>query len=405
MSNRHRAGPIAQMDILQIQFGDVNKHDLPEWPGIGEYLAESCNSPTSASCNQKQIAARVLWYAVGLNELSTGYDMVWLSVLDLVPVLEGHTPAVALRNAQELARHVERLGYSRYWVAEHHNMVGIASAATSVVIGYIAGSTSTIRVGAGGIMLPNHAPLVVAEQFGTLECLYPGRIDLGLGRAPGTDRQTLAALRRDPMAAESFPQDVVELQALLGPVQPGQTVQAVPGAGTNVPLWILGSSLFGAQLAAMLGLPYAFASHFAPDALYQALGIYRAKFEPSESSSSSHAMAGVNVVVADTDAEAARLFTSIQMRFADMFRGARGYLKPPIEDIETYWSPVEKIQASGMLACSFVGSPSKVRAELRSFIEKTGVDELMVASAIYDHAARRRSYELLADLGLHRQPG
>jgi luciferase family oxidoreductase group 1 len=326
--------------------------------------------------------------------------MVALSVLDLVPVLEGRTPGDAFHNAVELARHVERLGYTRYWVAEHHNMVGIASAATAVVIGHIAGATKTIRVGAGGIMLPNHSPLVIAEQFGTLATLYPGRIDLGLGRAPGTDRQTLMALRRDASAAETFPQDVLELQALLGPLQPGQAIQAVPGTDTNVPLWILGSSLFGAQLAAMLGLPYAFASHFAPDALDQALAIYRARFEPSSRSEKSHAMAGVNVVLADTDAEARRLFTSLQMRFADMFRGARGLLKPPADDIESYWSPSEKFQASRMLACSFVGSPATVRAELKSFILRTEVDELMVASAIYDHAARLRSYELLASLGL-----
>ena len=324
--------------------------------------------------------------------------MVGFSVLDLAPVSEGQTPAGALRNALDLAVHVERLGYTRYWVAEHHNMVGIASAATAVVIGYIAGGTSTIRVGAGGIMLPNHAPLVIAEQFGTLESLYPGRIDLGLGRAPGTDRQTLAALRRDAMAADTFPQDVVELQALLGPLRPGQTIQAVPGTGTNVPIWILGSSLFGAQLAAMLGLPYAFASHFAPEALFQALDIYRAKFEPSAVNSKSHAMAGVNVIVAETDAEALHLFSSLQMRFADMFRGARGYLKPPIADIESYWSPLEKAQASRMLACSFIGSPETVRAGLRTFAESTGADELMIATAVFEHAARLRSYELLAGI-------
>ncbi len=326
-----------------------------------------------------------------------------LSVLDLVPVAEGKTPADALRAAQALARHVERLGYNRYWVAEHHNMVGIASAATSVVIGFIAGSTSRIRVGAGGVMLPNHSPLVIAEQFGTLAELYPGRIDLGLGRAPGTDRRTLTALRREPDAAETFPQDVVELQALLGPLREGQAIQAVPGTNTNVPLWILGSSLFGAELAAMLGLPYAFASHFAPDALFQAIDTYRARFTPSERNATSHAMAGVNVIVADSDAEAQRLFTSIQMRFADMFRGSRGYLKPPIGDIETYWSPSEKAQASRMLACSFVGAPDKVRAELQTFINSTGVDELMVATAIHDHDARLHSYELLAALGLEKR--
>ena len=326
--------------------------------------------------------------------------MVALSVLDLVPVIEGGTPRTALHSARDLARHVERLGYTRYWVAEHHNMAGIASAATAVVIGYIAGNTETIRVGAGGIMLPNHAPLIIAEQFGTLESLYPGRIDLGLGRAPGTDRKTLLALRRDASAAETFPQDVLELQALLGPLQPGQTIQAVPGTDLNVPLWILGSSLYGAQLAAMLGLPYAFASHFAPDALMQALQIYRERFEPSPQLEHSHAMAGVNVIVAETDEKARRLFTSLQMRFADMFRNARGLMKPPIEDIETYWTPAEKMQASRMLACSFVGSPHTVERELQAFIERTGVDELMVACAIHDHDARLLSYELLKELDL-----
>ena len=326
--------------------------------------------------------------------------MTALSVLDLVPVSEGSTPADALAQSRDLARHAESLGYTRYWVAEHHNMVGIASAATSVVIGFLAGATSTIRVGAGGIMLPNHAPLVIAEQFGTLASLYPGRIDLGLGRAPGTDRNTLRALRRDPMAAESFPDDVLELQALLGPLQPGQTIQAVPGTDTNVPLWILGSSLYGAQLAAVLGLPYAFASHFAPDALEQALEVYRSRFQPSAQLEASHAAAGVNVIVAETDAEARRLFTSLQMRFADMVRGARGYLKPPIDDIETYWNPMEKMQAMRMLACSFVGSPATVERELKAFIARTGVDELIVASAIHDPAARRYSYTLLKGLDL-----
>ena len=326
--------------------------------------------------------------------------MATLAVLDLAPVSEGKTPADAFKNVRDLAQHVERWGYNRYWVAEHHNMVGIASAATSVVIGYIAGNTNKIRVGAGGIMLPNHSPLIIAEQFGTLESLYPGRIDLGLGRAPGTDQNTWRALRRESSASERFPQDVLELQALLGPVLPGQTIQAVPGADLNVPLWILGSSLFGSHLAAMLGLPYAFASHFAPDALYQALEVYRTRFEPSARLDKPYAMAGVNVIVAETDAEATRLFTSIQQRFTDMFRKDGGYLKPPIDDIETYWTPVEKLQASRMLSCSFVGSPKTVESALREFVDKTGVDELMVSSAIYDHAARLRSYELLAELRL-----
>ncbi len=319
-----------------------------------------------------------------------------LSVLDLAPVPQGSTPGDALRNARDLAQHAERLGYRRYWLAEHHNMVGIASAATAVVIGFVAGGTSTIRVGSGGIMLPNHSPMVIAEQFGTLESLYPGRIDLGLGRAPGTDQRTLRALRRNPATADDFPQDVLELQALLGPVQPGQVVQAVPGTDTHVPLWILGSSAYGAQLAAMLGLPYAFASHFAPDALQQALVIYRARFEPGQIERP-HAMVGVNVIAADTDAEARRLFTSAQQSFVNMFRGTRGKLLPPIDDIEAYWSPAEKAQASAMLRCSIVGGPETVRRGLAQFLEQTGADELMVASAIWDHAARKRSYGILAE--------
>jgi luciferase family oxidoreductase group 1 len=246
-------------------------------------------------------------------------------------------------------------------------------------------------------MLPNHSPLVIAEQFGTLEALYPGRIDLGLGRAPGTDQLTLRALRRSPEAADTFPRDVLELQALLGDLQPGQAVQAVPGTAARVPLWILGSSLFGAQLAAMLGLPFAFASHFAPEALRPALEIYRARFEPSEQSQRPHAMVGVNVIAAETDAEARRLFTSPQQSFVNLVRGTRGQLRPPIDDIETYWSAAEKAHASRMLACSFVGAPETVTAGLKRFVEETGADELIVAAAIYDHGARVRSYEILAE--------
>jgi luciferase family oxidoreductase group 1 len=323
------------------------------------------------------------------------------SILDLAFVVEGETPADALRKTLDLAQHAEAWGYRRYWLAEHHNMIGIASAATSVVIGYVAGGTHTIRVGSGGIMLPNHSPIVIAEQFGTLESLYPGRIDLGLGRAPGTDQRTLRtlrALRRDPANAENFPQDVLELQALLGPLQPGQGVQAVPGTGLNVPIWILGSSLFGAQLAAVLGLPYAFASHFAPAELMEALHVYRTTFQPSAQLDQPYAMVGINVMAADTDAEARRLFTSVQQAFTGMVRGRRGLLKPPIDDIETYWSPLEKAQASTMLTYSFVGSPQTVRAGLVRLIEQTGADEVMVASAIYDHSARLRSYELLAEV-------
>jgi luciferase family oxidoreductase group 1 len=326
--------------------------------------------------------------------------MIPLSVLDLVPVAEGQAPADALRNARELAQTAERCGYTRYWVAEHHNMVGIASAATSVVIGHLAAGTKTIRVGAGGIMLPNHAPLVIAEQFGTLEALFPGRIDLGLGRAPGTDQIAMRAMRRDPAASDQFPEDVLELQALLGDPVDGQAYHAVPGEGTHIPLWILGSSLYGAQLAAMLGLPYAFASHFAPDALVQALEIYRARFRPSAQAARPYAVACVNVVVADTDAEAKRLFTTIQQRFVSMVRGTRGKLQPPIDDIETYWSPLEKAQASRMLARSFVGSPQTVRQGLEAFMAETGIDELIVACALYDHQARLRSYELLSQIEL-----
>src|SRR5687768_10837490 len=322
--------------------------------------------------------------------------MIPFSVLDLSPITAGSTAADALRNTLDLARHAERWGFTRYWLAEHHNMPGIASAATSIVIGHVAGGTSTIRVGAGGIMLPNHAPLVVAEQFGTLESLYPGRIDLGLGRAPGTDQRTVRALRREP-GADSFPQDVLELQAFFGPVQEGQIVQAVPGAGLNVPLWILGSSLFGAQLAAMLGLPYAFASHFAPAALLQALQAYRSAFKPSPQLNRPYAAAGVNVFIADTDAQAHRLFTSAQQQFTNLSRGTPGQLQPPIDDIEAYWTPAEKAQASAMLTCSFVGSPETVRLGLERFVAQTGVDELVVAAAIFDHEARVRSYKLLAE--------
>jgi luciferase family oxidoreductase group 1 len=324
--------------------------------------------------------------------------MIPLSILDLVPVADGSTPREALHKSLDLARHAERLGYNRYWVAEHHNMPGIASAATSVVIGFLAGGTSTIRVGSGGIMLPNHSPMVIAEQFGTLESLYPGRIDLGLGRAPGTDQRTLRALRRDPMAAESFPNDVQELQLLFGPVQEGQAVQAVPGGGLNVPLWILGSSTYGAQLAAILGLPYAFASHFAPDMLMDALSVYRQRFQPSRQQATPHAMVGLHVIVAETDAEAKRLFTSVQQSFTNLRRGQPGLQPPPIDDIETFWTPTEKLQASHMLRYSVVGSPTTVRAGLEQVIAQTQADELMVVTSAHDHANRVRSLELLAEV-------
>jgi luciferase family oxidoreductase group 1 len=319
-----------------------------------------------------------------------------LSVLDLAPIAEGSTAADALRNSLDLARRVEARGYRRFWLAEHHNSTGIASAATAVVIAHVAGGTATIRVGAGGVMLPNHAPLVIAEQFGTLEALHPGRIDLGLGRAPGTDQLTVRALRRSPASADTFPQDVLELQRYLADPEPGQAVRAVPGAGTRVPLWILGSSLYGAQLAAMLGLPYAFASHFAPEALLPALETYRAEFRPSAQLDRPYAMAGANAIVAESDADARRLFTSVQQTFTNIHRGRRGQLPAPIDDIEDYWTPEERERASAMLRRSFVGTPDAVRSGLEAFAAETGADELILAAAIHDHEARVRSYELLA---------
>jgi luciferase family oxidoreductase group 1 len=327
--------------------------------------------------------------------------MTTLSLLELVRVTQGTDAATALHNARDLAGHAERWGYRRVWVAEHHNMAGIASAATAIVIAHIAAGTKTIRVGAGGIMLPNHAPYVIAEQFGTLARLFPGRIDLGLGRAPGTDQVAVQAIRRSPMAAEHFPQDVIELQAFLAPARPGQRIVAVPAAGTEVPLWILGSSSFGAMLAAELGLPYAFASHFAPDLLLPALDIYRTRFKPSAQLDRPYAMAGINVIAAETDAEARRLATTQQMSFADIFSGRRGLSQPPIDDIDTYWSPDEKAQAMRMLARAVVGSPQTVRAGLDAFIAETGVDELMIVSDVYDHRLRLRSVQLISEAMAH----
>ena len=320
-----------------------------------------------------------------------------LSILELARITEQGSVREALDNARDLAAHAERWGYQRIWVAEHHNMPGISSAATSLVISHIAAGCSTIRVGAGGIMLPNHAPYVIAEQFGTLEALYPGRIDLGLGRAPGTDQVTLRALRRSPTSSDSFPQDVQELQAFLGPVAPGQTIEAVPGSGTQVPLWILGSSHFGAMLAAELGLPYSFASHFAPQLLNDALELYRTRFKSSEQLDQPYAMVGVNIIAAETDAEAKYLATSQQMAFTDMFRGKRGLTQPPIDDIESYWSPREKQQVMAMLTRSIVGSPDTVRAGIEALVAETQADELIIVSDIYDHAKRLRSFELIAE--------
>ncbi len=324
--------------------------------------------------------------------------MVQLSILDLVRVRQEDTPRTALDSARMFAAHAEQLGYQRYWVAEHHNMPGIASAATSLVISHIAAGTSRIRVGAGGIMLPNHAPIVIAEQFGTLAQLFPGRIDLGLGRAPGTDQNTMRALRRSLVNSDAFPQDVLELQAYFAAAPEDQSVQAVPAAGTEVPLWILGSSTYGAQLAAALGLPYGFASHFAPDLLGDALAIYRERFKPSLQLDRPYAMVGVNIIAADSDADARRLATTQQMSFANIFRGARGLSQPPIADIESYWSAMEKAQAARMLARSIVGSPATVRAGIEALVAETGADELMIVSDIYDHGARLRSLEIVADV-------
>lgn len=326
--------------------------------------------------------------------------MVKLSILELGRVREGSDRRGALDDARALAQHAEKLGYTRFWVAEHHNFPSVTTAATSLVIAHIAAGTSTIRVGAGGIMLPNHSPYVIAEQFGTLETLFPGRIDLGLGRAPGTDPLTLRALRRAPAASERFPEDVLELQAFLAPVRPGQRVEAVPGSGTEVPLWILGSSLFGAQLAAGLGLPFGFASHFAPQALDEALRIYRARFEPSEQQATPYALVGVNVIAAETDVEARRLWTTQQMSFAGIVRGERGLTKPPIDDIDTYWSPAERAQASQMLGCSVIGDADTVRAGLCALIERTKADELMIVSDVFDPELRKRSLEIIAGLEL-----
>ena len=319
-----------------------------------------------------------------------------LSVLDLAPIVEGGDAAQALHRSLDLARHAERWGYRRFWLAEHHGMPGIASAATAVVIGHVAAGTSTIRVGAGGIMLPNHAPLVIAEQFGTLASLYPGRIDLGVGRAPGSDPLTARALRRSPLAADTFPQDVVELMEYFRRPHAGQLVRAVPGAGLEVPVWILGSSLFGAQLAAELGLPYAFASHFAPAALMQALELYRARFKPSDQLDRPYVMLGVNVFAAETDAEGRRLFTSLQQAFVNLRRGRPGPLPPPDDGFLEGLPPADRRLLDEMLSISAVGSPETVRSGLETLAARTGADELMVTSQIYDHDARLRSYELAA---------
>ncbi|MCA1614829.1 MAG: LLM class flavin-dependent oxidoreductase [Acidobacteria bacterium] len=319
------------------------------------------------------------------------------SVLDLAPVPEGSGVADALRNTLDLARRAEALSFRRFWLAEHHNMTGIASAATAVLVGHVAGGTRSIRVGSGGVMLPNHSPLVIAEQFGTLEALHPGRIDLGLGRAPGTDQLTMRALRRNFNAAtEDFPRDVQELRAYFAPARADRPVRAVPGAGLGVPLWLLGSSLYSAQLAAELGLPFAFASHFAPDYLMHALEVYRERFRPSSQLKEPYAMACLNVFAAETDEEARRLFTSVQQAFVNLRRGRPGKLPPPVETLEGVASEPELAGAGHALRYSVVGSPETVRRGLEAFLALTGADELMMTSQIHDHAARLRSLEIAA---------
>jgi luciferase family oxidoreductase group 1 len=325
-----------------------------------------------------------------------------LSVLDLAPIVHGSDAAQAFHNSRDLAQHTERWGYRRFWLAEHHGMPGVASAATSIVIAHVAAGTSQIRVGAGGIMLPNHSPLVIAEQFGTLESLYPGRIDLALGRAPGTDPQTARALRRHHAgdAAEAFPQDVLEVMHYFQPARPNEPgIRAVPGAGLRVPVWILGSSLFGASLAAALGLPYAFASHFAPAQLPEAIALYRREFTPSDQLARPHVMLGFNVIAAASDEEATYLFTSIQQAFLNLRRGQPAQLPPPVAGFAQHMAPAERAMLEQALACSAVGSPETVGRGVQEFVARTAADELIIASQIYDHAARLRSYELLATAG------
>jgi luciferase family oxidoreductase group 1 len=322
--------------------------------------------------------------------------MIPLSILDLSPVPEGSGTGQALRNSIDLARHTEALGYRRFWMAEHHNMAGIASAATAVALAHVAVATNTIRIGAGGIMLPNHAPLLIAEQFGTLAALHPGRIDLGLGRAPGSDQIAARAMRRNLTAdVDQFPSDVVELMHYFQPAEPGQALRAVPGAGEDVAVWILGSSTFGAQLAAHLGLPYAFASHFAPGQMQDAVAIYRDRFRPSERLAKPYVMLGVNIFAADTDAEARLLFSSLQQAFLNLRRGRPGKLPPPAADFDAGLDRYGKAMLEDALSCSIVGGPETIRQGLPQFVARTGADELMVTAQIFDHAARKRSFEIL----------
>src|SRR5436305_11209309 len=331
--------------------------------------------------------------------------MIPLSILDLAPIVQGSDAATALKNSLDLARHAERWGYRRCWLAEHHGMPGVASAATAVAIAHVAGGTSTIRVGAGGIMLPNHSPLVIAEQFGTLESLFPKRVDLGIGRAPGSDQIVSRALRRPPSAADTFPQDVVELMAYFQPAAPGQRVQAVPGVGLDVPIWILGSSLYGAKLAADLGLPYAFASHFAPAMLLDAADTYRDRFRPSAQLERPYFMVGVNIIAADTEGEARRLFTSLQQAFVNIRRGQPAPLPPPVAVDALSLTPMDELGLSQMLSYSIVGSRGVVRHGLEEVVAQTAADEIIVASQIFDHAARLRSYEIAMEAAREARPG
>lgn len=325
-------------------------------------------------------------------------QMIPFSVLDLAPIVQGGDAAQAFRNSLDLAQHAERWGYHRFWLAEHHSIPSVASAATAVVIAHVAAGTSTIRVGAGGVMLPNHPPLIIAEQFGTLASIHPGRIDLGLGRAPGSDQSTARALRRPPSAGDSFPQDVLELMAYFRKAEPGQAVRAVPGEGLDIPIWILGSSLFGAQLAAALGLPFAFASHFAPALLDRALDVYRERFRPSERLDRPQVMLGVNVFAADTDEKAELLLTSLQQAFVNLRRGQPTPLAPPVEGFAEQLAPFERAMLDEMLAYTVAGASSRVRQGLQSVIDRTGADELMITSQIHDHSARLRSYEMTAEV-------
>jgi luciferase family oxidoreductase group 1 len=331
--------------------------------------------------------------------MSKKLSTIPLSVLDLSPIIKGGTPSDSFRNTLSLARHAEKLGFTRFWLAEHHNMRGIASAATSVVIGFVAGGTSTIRVGAGGIMLPNHAPLVIAEQFGTLESLYPNRIDLGLGRAPGSDQATAHALRRTLHSdGDDFPELLEELRFFLNPPVENQRVQAVPGAGLEIPIWLLGSSGFSAQLAGQLGLPFSFAAHFSPENTLPALDLYRRNFHPSETLDKPYTMVALNVFAAETNREAERLATSQHQSFLNLIRGTPGQIPPPVDSMENIWTPREKAMVDSRLGGSVIGDPERVKQGLEKFLAETEADELIINAMIYDHLARLRSYEIIANV-------